>query len=103
VGDRPGLVEDLDLLGVGPNEVEDPVVRPHRVLEERSESGDGLAAPGRSVHEERAAPLSELRDLAEDRFLPRARPVRKEEGGFGRGRRGGRGRSPDAPSGRPGF
>jgi hypothetical protein len=70
-------VKDLNLLGVGPDEVEDLVVRPHRVLKEGGESGDGLAASRRGVHEERPAPLTDLRDLAEDRFLTRARAVRE--------------------------
>jgi hypothetical protein len=34
-GDRPGLLDDLDLLGVRPDQVEDLVVGSLRVLEER--------------------------------------------------------------------
>jgi hypothetical protein len=80
-------VEHLDLLGVGANEVEDPVVGEGRMLEERRQRRDGFAAPGRCVEEQRAAPGGEGGDLAEDRFLPRTDPVREKKGRLGRGGR----------------
>jgi len=90
VSDRTGLLEDLDLLGMGPYEVEDLVVGMDRMFEERSESGDGLAAPGRSVDQEGPAALDDGRDLAQNRFLARPRAIGEQERYLGRGRGGGR-------------
>ena len=87
VRDRPGLVEDLDLLGVGPDEVEDPVVGEGRVFEQGGQGRDRLAAPRRGVEEERPPTGRERAHLPEDRLLARPHPVGKEEGGLWGGRR----------------
>jgi hypothetical protein len=101
VGDRPGLVEDLDLLGVRPDEVEDLVAGGLGVLEQGGERGDGLAAPRGGVDEERSPAGDDLADLPEDRLLARSDPVGKQDGGTagrGRGRsRNGSGGSTSGP------
>ena len=84
VGDRADLGEDLDLLGVGPHEVEDPVVGRLGVLDQRGECGHGLAAPRGSVDQKCAAVPGELGDRREDAVLPGARTVREQRRACGR-------------------
>jgi hypothetical protein len=91
MGNRARLVQDLDLLGVGAHQVEDLVVDLDRVLEERGERGDRLAAARRSVHEERPAARGEVLHLAQDRFLARPGAVREQERCLRSRRGGGRG------------
>jgi len=96
-------VEDLDLLGMGADEVEDLVVGRGRVLEERRERGDGLPAAGRGVDEEDPAPFGDLRYLSEDAVLPRPDSVGEQVGRLGGG--SGTRRKPGStiPSPRSGF
>ncbi|MGA8663796.1 MAG: hypothetical protein WB809_01825 [Thermoplasmata archaeon] len=83
MGDRPHLVEDLDLLGVGPDQVQDLVVGGRRVLEQRREGRDRLPAPGRGVDEKGAPPGREVADGVEDQVLARSDAVREQRGGPG--------------------
>jgi hypothetical protein len=83
VGDGPGLMEDLDLLGVGPNEVEDLVVRRRRMLQQGRERRDRLSAPGRGVDQEGASPVGQFPDRVQDLVLPGSYAVGEEWGGGG--------------------
>jgi hypothetical protein len=78
VGDRPGLLEDLDLLGVGPHEVDDPVVGRLSVLQQRRQGRDGLPGAGRRVDEQRASRPGDVYDGADDRFLAGSQTVREQ-------------------------
>jgi hypothetical protein len=78
VGDRPRLVEDLDLLRVGPYQVEDLVVGRLGMLQQWSKGRDRLAAPCRGVDQQGSAPLGDVRDLGQDAFLPRPQSVREQ-------------------------
>ncbi|MCI4342892.1 MAG: hypothetical protein L3J92_02075 [Thermoplasmata archaeon] len=96
-------MQDLNLLGVGADEVEDLVVRRGGVLEERRERGDRFPAAGGGVDEEDPAPFGDLRDLREDAVLPRPYAVGEQVGRLGG--RGGTRRKPGSTvlSPRSGF
>ena len=84
VRDRSGLLQDLDLLRMGPNEVEDLVVSRLGVLEKGGQGRDGLAGAGRGVDQERAPGTNDLVEGTDDRLLARTQPVGEQERPAGR-------------------
>ena len=71
VADHASLLQDLDLLRMGPDEVEDLVVGGLGVFQERCEGRDRLAAPGRGVDEEGSPATGSLGHGGDQRLLSR--------------------------------
>ena len=82
--DRPDLLQSLEFLRSGSDEVQDSVIHGLGVRNERCENGDGLPDSRGSVNREAPSRLRERVRCQDDPVLPRTQAIR-EEGGCERG------------------